>query len=57
MHMTFAKTLGVIGLMTALFQAPLHAAPPPSAFGVWDRSDKFDVKDFPFIKGFSFEQQ
>lgn len=56
MNIPFARTLGVIGLMTSLFQAPTHAAPPPSAFGVWDRGSSFDPKDFPFLKGLAFNE-
>jgi hypothetical protein len=44
-------------MIIALSLSPSHAAPPPSAFGVWDRGDKFDPKQFTFIKGFSFDQR
>lgn len=40
--------------VSSIFQAV--AAPPPSAFGVWDRSGAFDSKDYPFIRGFTFDQ-
>ncbi|MBX7211171.1 MAG: hypothetical protein K1X78_22890 [Verrucomicrobiaceae bacterium] len=43
--------------MTALFQTPGKAAPPPSAFGVWDRGSSFDPKDHPFLKGLAFTQR
>lgn len=45
--------LGAFCLAALLLIAPVMAAPPPSAFGVWDRSDTFDPGDYPFIKGFS----
>ncbi len=51
------RTLGLIGLIVACSFSSVQAAPPPSAFGVWDRSDKFDPQDYPFLKGFSFEQR
>jgi hypothetical protein len=31
----------------------LHAAPLPSAFGVWDRGEAMDPKVYPFVKGTS----
>ena len=31
-------------------------SPPPSAFGVWDRGDTFDPREYPFLKGFAFNQ-
>ena len=57
MHTTFARTLGVIGVMTSLFQGYAHAAPPPSAFGVWDRGSSFDRKDHLFLKGMAFNDK
>jgi hypothetical protein len=57
----FDRTLGrrliLLGISSILAVAPALAAPPPSAFGVWDRSDKFSPNDYPFIRGFSFEQR
>ncbi len=32
-------------------------SPPPSAFGVWDRGDTFDPREYPFLKGFAFNQR
>jgi hypothetical protein len=52
-----SRTLSLIGLLVAGSFALLQAAPPPSAFGVWDRADKFDPKEYPFLKGFSFDQK
>jgi hypothetical protein len=45
------------GLMFVLVAVPVRSAPPPSAFGVWDRGDTFDRKDYPFLKGFSYGQR
>ena len=54
---TFAIHLGGLSLIAALALTPTQAAPPPSAFGVWDRGDTFDPKEYPFVKGFSFGQK
>ncbi len=54
---TCASRLGVLSLLATLALTPAKAAPPPSAFGVWDRGDTFDPKEFPFLKGFSFNQR
>ena len=50
-------TLRLIGLIGACSLSSVQAAPPTSAFGVWDRSDTFDPQEYPFLKGFSFEQR
>jgi hypothetical protein len=34
----------------------LHAAPPPTAFGVWDRAEASDTKEYLFLKGLAFNQ-
>lgn len=49
-----AKALGVVGLFALL--CPLRATPPPSSFGVWDRGNAYDPKDYPFLKGLAFNQ-
>ena len=54
---SFARSLAVVCLSAALSPVSIHAAPPPSAFGVWDRGDTFDPKVYPFLKGFSFGQK
>jgi hypothetical protein len=54
---TLASSLAVLHLIAVLSFTPANAAPPPSAFGVWDRGDTFDPKDHPFLKGFSFNQR
>lgn len=56
MHTTLARTLGVLGLISACCSTQTHAVPPPSSFGVWDRGDKFDANDHPFLKGLAFNQ-
>lgn len=54
---TRAGGLGALALTVALALQPALAAPPPSAFGVWDRGATFDPKEYPFLKGFSFGQR
>ena len=51
-----AKSLRLIGLVGTGFLLSVHAMPPPSAFGVWDRGSSFDPKDHPFLKGLAFNQ-
>lgn len=53
----FLGRVRTVGLIAALGLAAAPAAPPPSAFGVWDRSDAFDPKEYPFLRGFSFNQR
>jgi hypothetical protein len=52
-----AKAFCLIGLMVACSLSPVQAAPPTSAFGVWDRADKFDSSEYPFLRGFSSDQR
>ena len=49
-----AKTLSLIGLVGTSLLLSVHAMPPPSAFGVWDRGSSFDPKEYPFLKGLAF---
>ena len=35
----------------------LHAAPPPSSFGVWDQGSKFDSAEYPFLRGSGYSQK
>ncbi len=51
-----ARILSLIGLIGINSLWPVHAVPPPSAFGVWDRGSSFDPKDYPFLKGLAFNQ-
>ncbi len=53
----FAKALCLIGLMGVSSRLSADAAPPPSAFGVWDRGSSFDPKDHPFLKGLAFNEK
>jgi hypothetical protein len=46
------RLIGLIGIGAPL---SIHAVPPTSAFGVWDRGSSFDPKDHPFLKGLAFE--
>jgi len=43
--------LSLIGLIAISALSSLHAAPLPSAFGVWDRGETMDPKVYPFVKG------
>jgi hypothetical protein len=52
-----AGTLSLVGLLGIGSPWPLHAAPPPSSFGVWDRGDTFDPRQYPFLKGLAFNQE
>ena len=54
MHTTLARTIGIIGLISTLCATHTQAVPPPSSFGTWDRGDKFESKDYPFLKGLAF---
>lgn len=44
----------LLPLILALAAAPLHSEVPPSSFGVWDRGASFDPRQYPFLKGLSF---
>jgi hypothetical protein len=50
------KPLGLFVLTLIGICLSLHAAPPPTAFGVWDRADASDPKEYPFLKGLAFNQ-
>ena len=52
-----ARILSLIGLIGISFLLSVHAMPPPSAFGVWDRGSSFDPKDHPFLKGLAFNEK
>jgi hypothetical protein len=53
---TGASALCVLSLLASLSLSPAKAAPPLSAFGVWDRGDTFDPQEYPFLRGFSVNQ-
>jgi len=51
-----AVKLSLIGVIGASSLSLVQAEPPPSSFGVWDRGDTFDPREYLFLKGFSFNQ-
>jgi len=53
----FARKLCLIVLISTCSLSLVHAVPPPSAFGVWDRGSSFDPKDHPFLKGLAFNEK
>ena len=57
MHTTLTRSLGIISFLTAFLATPAQAAPPPTAFGVWDRGSSYDPTDHPFLKGLAFTQR
>ena len=50
-----ARKMCLISMIITCSIAAAKAAPPPSSFGVWDRGATFDPKDYPFLKGSSFD--
>ena len=46
--------LGLIVLLGSGLLRGVRAAPPASAFGVWDRGSSFDPADHPFLRGLAF---
>ena len=50
------RKFSLIGLIGTCSLSLVQAAPPPSSFGVWDRGDTFDPKEYPFLKGLSFNR-
>ena len=52
-----ASLVGLAGLLFAAGPASLRATPPASAFGVWDRGNAYDPRDYPFLRGLAFNQQ
>ena len=53
----FTTALVFVALLGASLLRPLRAAPPSSAFGVWDRGSSFDPKDYPFLHGLAFNEK
>ncbi len=51
-----AVKLSLIGVISTCLLSIVHAELPTNSFGVWDRGDTFDPKEYPFLKGFSFNQ-
>ena len=52
-----ARSLPRLALVFLCLASPVLGALPSSAFGVWDRGDTFDPREYPFIKGFAFGQK
>lgn len=52
----YATAIGIVGLLGLGSLQPLHATPPASSFGVWDRGSSYDPLDYPFLKGLAFNQ-
>jgi hypothetical protein len=48
------RILVLVGFIWINLLTSVHAAPPSSAFGVWDRGYSFDSKEYPFLKGMTF---
>ena len=48
-----ARSLGLIGLIGLASLFPIQANPQPSSFGVWDRGEAMDFKEYPFLRGTS----
>lgn len=49
-----ARQLGLISMIFTCSLANVLAEVPTSAFGVWDRGSSFDPKEYPFLKGLTF---
>ncbi|MCU0914933.1 MAG: T9SS C-terminal target domain-containing protein [Planctomycetes bacterium] len=56
LRIVLARKICLISLIGIGSLSSAPAAPPPSSFGVWDRGDTFDPQEYPFLKGFSFNQ-
>jgi len=53
--LTVLARKSLISMIFACSIAAVKAEPPPSSFGVWDRGATFDPKQYPFLKGSSFD--
>ena len=53
----YVRILCLMALIGVSCLGSVQAAPPPAAFGVWDRGSSFDPKDYPFLKGLAFNQK
>jgi hypothetical protein len=51
---TLARELALISMACIYSAANIKAEVPVEAFGVWDRGSSFDPKEYPFLKGLSF---
>ena len=45
-----AGKFSVVGLIGISSLSPLNAAPLPTAYGVWDRGEAQDPREFPFLR-------
>jgi len=52
-----ARQLGLIYMVSICLCANVRAEVPASAFGVWDRGSSFDPKEYPFLKGLTFNER
>ena len=50
----FARKICLVGVIGTCALSLVQAAPPPSSFGVWDRGYSFDAKEYPFLKGMTY---
>ncbi len=44
-------TTALLGWCGLGLSAPVHALPPASAYGVWDRGEAQDPREYPFLRG------
>jgi len=51
---SLVRKFSLIGLIGTCSLSMVRAEPPASSFGVWDRGYSFDPKEYPFLKGLSF---
>ena len=49
----FARKVILIALIAFSNIAISQVGPKPSSFGVWDRGEAMDIKQYPFLKGTS----
>lgn len=47
----WTRNLLLMGWVGLSFSPVIHAAPIPSAFGVWNRGEEMDIQKYPFIRG------
>ena len=48
-----ARAIGLLALIGLASSLPIQATPQPSSFGVWDRGEAMDFKEYPFLRGTS----
>jgi hypothetical protein len=47
----FSRALSLISLIATCSLSTVGAAPHPSSFGVWDRGEAMNLKEYPFVRG------